>query len=230
MTSRVTINIDDGIATVTMDDGKVNAMSAAMLQDLMQAFDEAKQAEAIVVLRGRPGLFSASFDLTTFQQGLEPTVEMMSAGVSAIEQLLTFPHPVVTVCAGHAYPMGAFLMLAADVRFCTDGPWQIGMNEVAIGLTVPEFALELARHRLTPAGVARVATAPMFGPQEAMQLGYVDRVLPADDIEDAVAEEVQRLKGLDNTHFRRTKQRIHEAAAKSIRSAAECELQALSAA
>lgn len=229
MTSRVTIEVQDGVADVTMDDGKVNAMSAAMLNDISHALDEAQQADAIVVLRGRAGLFSAGFDLTTFQQGLEPTVDMMSAGVRVIEQLLTYPRPVVTVCAGHAYPMGAFLMLAADVRFCVDGPWQIGMNEVAIGLTVPHFALELARHRLTPVGVARITTAPMFGPEEAMQLGYVDRVLSADTIEEALSAELTRLAGLDPTHFRRTKARIHQAAATAVRRAAEEELQALAA-
>ncbi len=80
---------------------------------------------------------------------------MLRAGAELILRLLALPRPVLGVCTGHAYPMGAFLMLSADVRFAVAGEWRIGMNEVAIGLTVPGFAVELARHRLTPAGFER---------------------------------------------------------------------------
>ncbi|NIU77875.1 MAG: enoyl-CoA hydratase, partial [Gammaproteobacteria bacterium] len=95
------------------------------------------------------------------------------AGARLVQRLLRFPRPVVTACTGHAYPMGAFLMLSADVRFGAEGPFRIGMNEVAIGLTVPGFAVELARHRLAPPGFGRVTTAKMFDPEEARHVGYL---------------------------------------------------------
>ena len=83
---------------------------------------------------------------------------MVRAGVRVIERMLALPRPIVTVCTGHAYPMGAFLMLCADVRFGVPGDWNIGMNEVAIGLAVPQFAVELARidsRRQVPCGLQR---------------------------------------------------------------------------
>jgi enoyl-CoA hydratase len=113
----------------------------------------------------------------------------------------------VTVCTGHAYPMGAFLMLAADVRFGLAGPWKIGMNEVAIGIAVPHFALALARHRLTPPGVARISTGTMFDPLAAMQHGYLDRVCEAAELEPALNAELQRLKSLDWKSYEATKAR-----------------------
>jgi len=136
-----------------------------------------------------------------------------------ILRLLAFPLPVLTVCTGHAYPMGAFLMLAADVRLGFAGSWRIGMNEVAIGLTVPKFALELARHRLTPPGFARITTAAMFGPEEAVRLGYLDRVLDADDLAGAVQEEASRLRALDMPSFAATKARSNERALQAVRAA-----------
>jgi len=179
MSARVGTQIENGVAHITIDDGKVNAMSAAMLGEIAAAFDAAEGAAAIAVLWGREGIFSAGFDLKTFRQGIEASVTMLRAGVSLIERILQYPFPVVTVCTGHAYPMGAFLMMAADVRMGAAGPWLIGMNEVAIGLTVPRFAIELARHRLTPAGFAKVSTAAMFAPEEARRHGYLDRVSSA---------------------------------------------------
>ena len=69
------------------------------------------------------------------------------------------------------------------------------MNEVAIGLTVPRFAIEIARQRLTPAYFSRVVvTAEMFGPAEAVTAGFFDRVVPADALERS-AEEAAREAG-----------------------------------
>ena len=120
--------------------------------------------------------------------------------------------------------MGAFLMLSADVRIAADGPWRIGMNEVAIGLTVPRFALELARHRLTPPGFARVTTAPMFAPDEARRLGYLDRVLPRGELDAAVDEEAERLRALDMSSYAGTKARVNARVLDAIAAAVDSEL------
>jgi enoyl-CoA hydratase len=130
---------------------------------------------------------------------------------------------VLTVCTGHAYPAGAFLMLAADVRFGVAGPFRIGMNEVAIAMTVPKFAVELARHRLTPPGFARITTAALFGPEEAVSLGYLDRLLQPDEIAEAVGLEASRLRTLDPASFAATKARINEHALRGVRRALDDE-------
>lgn len=227
MKERISVESGNGVAWIGLDDGKVNAMSIEMLADIAAALDRAEKEGAIVVLTGREGIFSAGFDLPTFSRGLDVTVEMMSAGAKLIQRLLSFPRPVVTVCTGHAYPMGAFLMLAADVRLCAEGSWRIGMNEVAIGLTVPKFAIELARHRLTPPGFARITTGIMFDPFEAMQMGYLDRVVPADQLNEALARELERLRALDMSHFVPTKIRINEQVLRAVETALDQEIAAV---
>ena len=229
MGNKAHVRIEDGTAWITIDDGKVNAMSTAMLAEIGEALDAAESAGAVTVLQGREGIFSAGFDLATFQRGSDASVEMVVAGARLIERLLAFPRPVFTICTGHAYPMGAFLMLSADVRFGVAGPWRIGMNEVAIGLTVPRFALELARHRLTTPGFARIVTAPMFPPEEALRLGYLDRVLEANQLAGAVQEEVQRLRKLDMASFAATKARTNERVLEAVRTAVNDELRAIAA-
>jgi enoyl-CoA hydratase len=219
MSQQTRVEIKDGIAWITMDDGKVNALSRAMLGEIGAALEAAERAGAVSVLSGRAGIFSAGFDLRSFERGAEASVEMVLAGAQLIERLLVHPLPVLTVCTGHAYPMGAFLMLSADVRFGVAGDFRIGMNEVAIGMTIPRFAIELARHRLTPPGFARVPTAAMFAPEEALRLGYLDRVLDADQLADAVQAEASRLRALDMPSFAATKLRSNQRVLQAVRAA-----------
>jgi enoyl-CoA hydratase len=89
---------------------------------------------------------------------------------------------------------------------------------------VPYFALELARHRLTPPGFARVSAGAMFDPNEAMRFGYLDRVLEPDALDEAARAEATRLRALDMTSFTATKARINAAALQAIAAATESEL------
>lgn len=224
MSERVTVAIEDGIARIRIDDGKVNALSASLIGELDAALTRAEAAGAVVVLSGRDGMFSAGFDLGTFRRGYDATMEMLRAGSAVILRLLAFPQPVLTVAAGHVYPAGAFLMLAADSRLGAAGPWRIGLNEVAIGLTVPSFVVELARHRLSPPGFARIQSAAMFGPEDALRLGYLDRVVEPAELAAEADAEARRLRALDLSAFTGTKARINERAVAAIRAAAEAEL------
>jgi len=204
-----TLDVRDNVAWITLDDGKVNAMSLDMLCEIEAHLENSAGLIGPIVIKGRKGIFSAGFDLKTFGRGPQASQQMVRAGVRVIERMLTLPRPIVTVCTGHAYPMGAFLMLCADVRFGVPGDFNIGMNEVGIGLAVPQFAVELARYRLMPAGVMRAATGAMFKPEEAARFGYLDYIVCAEDLDAAVGEEVQRLRKLDMKCYALTKARLN---------------------
>jgi enoyl-CoA hydratase len=226
MGTRTKFEIEDGVAWLSLDDGKANALSPAMIEEVCAGLDAAESAGAVTVLLGRAGIFSAGFDLRTFERGRNAGLEMVRAGAELVLRLLSFPLPVLSVCTGHAYPAGAFLMLASDVRFGVAGPFRIGMNEVAIAMTVPRFAIQLARHRLTPPGFARITTAAMFSPDEAVRIGYLDRVLHPDECAQAVHSEASRLRALDRASFAATKARINESALRAVRAALDEEWQA----
>ena len=105
------------------------------------------------------------------------------------ERILSFPAPVTIACTGHAFPAGAFLLMAADSRLGADGPFRLGLNEVRIGLTLPLFAIVLARHRLTPAHFDHAAvTGEMFDPQAARAAGLLDAVVPAAELDAFAAD------------------------------------------
>lgn len=207
---RVTLEINDDVARIVMDDGKANVMSVEMLSELHAAMSDSAKSARVTVLEGRPGIFSAGFDLATFKQGEEATRAMMDLGVSLITAVLRHPHPVICVCTGHAYPMGAFLLLSADHRIGISGNWRIGLNETAIGITVPHFALALARNRLHPSGVARIGSAAMFDPDRAAEMGYLDELAAPAELPVAVDSAIKTMLSLHGDSFQATKRRLNE--------------------
>ena len=220
-----TYDHEDGIATISMDDGKVNALSIAMLKELHAALDRAEADQAVVVLTGREGYLSAGFDLKGFSAGPEQAIEMLRLGAELMERLLSFPRPVLAVSGGHAVAAGAFMLLAADVRLGTSGPFRIGMNEVQIGLTMPTFAVELARQRLTPAAFSRsVVTAHMVDPEGARVAGYLDEVVGPEELADATARIAAELAGLNGPAHIATKLRARGESLARMRAAIEEEM------
>lgn len=182
----VDYQLNDGIATIKLDDGKVNVMSLAMQAAIREAIDKADADEAAIVLTGRPGVFSAGFDLATIAAGGPETAAMVIGGFRLAERILAYQRPLVVACTGHAIAMGTFLMFAADYRVGPDtGSYKWIANEVAIGLTMPRAAIEMLRLRLTPAACDRaVILSYPFSPADALASGYLDQLVPLDDVVD----------------------------------------------
>jgi enoyl-CoA hydratase len=227
MSAPATYDLAGPIATITMDDGKVNALSIEMLEALHVAFDRAREDRAVVLLSGREGFLSAGFDLKVFAAGGEAVLEMLRLGATLYERMLAFPTPVVIACTGHAVAAGAFLTLSGDARVGADGPFQIGMNEVRIGLTVPWFAIEVARQRLHPAHFDRgLVGAAMYSPREAIEPGFLDEVVAPAEVRARGRALAEGLAELDQRAHQTTKLRVREGALKAIREAIETELTA----
>ncbi len=198
MTDLVSYQLDGKIATITMQNGKVNAMSPDHIAAIDGALDQAEQDKAVVILVGKPGIFSAGFDLKVFQKDPKAGVEMVKAGSTLCRRMLAFPTPIVGVCTGHSVAQGCFTLLACDYRVGVEGPFQLGLNEVQIGMTMHHFGIELPRARLTPSYFQRsVNNAQMYSPAEAVEGGFLDKIVPADDLMKTALAEAQRLSGLN---------------------------------
>jgi enoyl-CoA hydratase len=226
----VTYQLNGSIATITMDDGKVNAISPQMITELNGALDRALADRAIVVLTGRAGVFSGGFDLAVLGAGGSSARGMLKGGFELAERLLSFPKPVVIACTGHALAMGVFLLLSGDYRLGMDGAFKIGANEVAIGLTMPRFGVEIARQRLAPAHFHRaVINAEIYTPADAVAAGFLDRVVPAADLLNEAQNAATKLSKLNLPAHAATKLRAREQALKAIRAAIEADDAELSA-
>lgn len=195
----------DGAHVITMDDGKVNALNKDKLDALVGALAQCAAGQAPVVIRGRKGIFSAGFDLKGFGAGPETATAQLQAGKDAILAILRHPAPVITLCEGHAYPMGAFLMLAADHAIGTEGEFVTGMNESAIGMALPIYPMILGADRLTPAGRKAVSTSEMFAPDAAREVGYFDQVAAPDEVEAVLVKTIAHMKTLNAGAFNANK-------------------------
>jgi enoyl-CoA hydratase len=223
----VTYELQDKIATVTIDDGKVNALSLDVLTDLHSAVDRAAKDQALVVLTGRENMFSAGFDLKGLTGGGAVALAMLRAGFELAHRLLSHPWPVIIACPGHAVAMGVFLLLSGDYRIGASGPYRIVANEVAIGLTLPRAAIEICRSRLTPAHFNRaVILAETYSPDSAVAAGFLDQVVEAPALEEAAQTTAMSLLKLNMDAHAGSKLRAREQALQAIRAAIDAEFPA----
>lgn len=211
MSNPVSYEVKDNYILITLDDSKANAVSPALLEGLHTALDQAEQDKKTILLLGRAGKFSAGFDLSVMGQGGQAMADLVVGGARMAQRLLQHPYPIVAVCTGHALAMGALLLLSVDYRIGVEGGFKVGLNEVAIGLTMPYFGVELARYRLNGAYVNRaVVNAEMFTPQEALAAGFIDQVSAAESaLADAEAV-IEKLNAINMDAHYGSKIRVRE--------------------
>jgi enoyl-CoA hydratase len=210
MTDLVNYQCEGKVATITMQNGKVNAMSPDHIAAINGALDQVELDQAaVVMIVGQPGIFSAGFDLKVFQTDARAGIEMVRAGSTLCRRLLAFPVPVLGVCTGHSIAQGCFILLACDYRIGVDGPFLLGLNEVQIGMTMHHVGIELPRARLTPSYFQRsVNTAEMFSPEDAIAAGFLDKIVPAEELMAAATAEANRLAGLNLVAHQATKLKV----------------------
>jgi enoyl-CoA hydratase len=207
-----------------MDDGRMNVLSIDTFAQLNDAFDRATSDRAVVVLTGREGAFSAGFDMRILGAGGPEAYRMVRTGFELAERILAFPAPVVVACTGHAIAMGVFLVLAGDYRVGAAGAYKIGANEVAIGITMPYFGVEMCRQRLAPAHFHRaVINAEFYRPEDAVAAGFLDRVVPAAELQDVARSIAGGLARLNADVHTASKLRARGPALKAIRAAIEAD-------
>ena len=208
----VTYTYNDGVATIAMDDGKANVLSHTMWEELEAAFDQAEKSGAIVLLKGRDGIFSGGFDLKEMAKGPEQAILLTARGSKMARRILAFPTPVIAVSTGPCIAMGAFLMLACDYRIGTDGAFKTGLNETLIGMTMHNFGIELARYRIPANYFNRcVINAEIWTPTGAITAGFYDQIVPAEQLDQASQMAAKGFSQLNMTAFNGTKNKSREA-------------------
>ena len=224
----LTYTLEGTTAIVTMDDGKANALSIPMIEALAQALARAESEASAMVLAGRAERFCAGFDLRVMMSGPDHARAMLTRGSGLLMKLFATPIPRVVACTGHAIAAGALVVLTGDHRIGTAGAYKLGMNEVAIGMPVPVLAMELLRARLATTELTRATLfAQIYTPDEARVAGYLDAVVPADQVLDQAKQTAARLGGLSRMAYRETKQRLRSATIEHITSTLEADMRSL---
>jgi enoyl-CoA hydratase len=222
----VTTTVEDGVAVVRFDDGKANVLSHATIDALDEALDRAAADAGAVCIVGREGRLSAGFDLSVMNEGPAAARDLVARGADLLLRTYVHPQPVVVAATGHALAAGALLLLACDVRIGADVSAKIGLNELAIGMPLPLFALELAHDRLANTVVtAATLGATIYDPRGAAEVGYLDRVVPAEACAAEAVAEARRLGGYSSTAYGQTKLALRAGTAERIRAGNAADLE-----
>ena len=204
----VTVERRGKVLLATVDDGKANALATGVSLALLDVIDRAEGDDGIgaVVIAGRPGRYSGGFDLRTIQGGERTAVaEMVSAGGRLVARAYGAGIPVVAACTGHAVAAGALLLLGCDHRVGPDADVKIGLNEVAIGLVLPDWALAIAQERLSRRHLqASVADARLYDGRGAVDAGFLDQAVEPDDVVATAMAEAATLAELDPAAYATT--------------------------
>ena len=224
MSDLVSYQLDDGIATLTLSNGKVNAISNDLVVALNAALDQAEKDRAVVILTGQPGILSGGYDLKIMTSSPQAALDLVFAGSTLARRMLSHPFPIVVACTGHAVAKGAFLLLSADYRIGVDGPFSIGLNEVQIGMTMHHAGIELARNRLSNAAFGRsVINGEMFDPNGAVQAGFLDKVVPVQELQEAARTAALQLKKINMSAHKNTKLKARKAFLETLDQAIEAD-------
>ncbi|PYC24564.1 crotonase/enoyl-CoA hydratase family protein [Aquipseudomonas alcaligenes] len=228
MSDLISYQLEDGIATLTLNNGKVNAISPDVIAAFNAALDQAVQDRAVVIITGQPGILSGGYDLKVMTSGPQNAVALVTAGSTLARRMLAHPFPIIVACPGHAIAKGAFILLSADYRIGVEGPFNIGLNEVQIGMTMHHAGIELARDRLRKSAFHRsVINGEIFNPESAVDAGFLDKVVPAEQLMATAVAAAQQLKKINMTAHKNTKLKVRKALLETLDKAIELDQQHL---
>lgn len=212
MSDLIAYQLEEGIATLTLSNGKVNAISPAVVAAFNSALDQAEKDRAVVIITGQPGILSGGYDLKVMTSSAEAAISLVKEGSTLARRMLAHPFPIVIACPGHAVAKGAFLLLSADYRIGVEGPFSIGLNEVQIGMTMHHVGIELARDRLRKSAFHRaVINGEMFDPAGAVNAGFLDKLVSVEELPQAARNAALQLKKINMNAHKHTKLKVRKA-------------------
>jgi enoyl-CoA hydratase len=208
------------IRRITIAAGKLNVLGLDTVRRLRQELDraEADGSVEVVVVRGNEHAFCAGLDMRELAQGgtaarqlLVETGELLLAAYGSRLRL-------AVACGGHAVAAGAMLLLVADRRIGVEGDYKVGFSEVSQGMALPGLPVELARDRLDR---RRLHDATLLGrlwsPPEAVEVGFLDRLVAPSQLAETVRAEAEILAGIDAAAYSETIAAVRGATIRRIR-------------
>lgn len=219
----MTYQVTNNIATLTIDDGKANVVGHDFLDRINAALDRAAEEQAAaVILKGREGMFSAGFDLGEFKRGREQGMAMVGRGFELLIRLYSYPLPLVAACTGHGIAMGAFIIMACDHRIGTRGDYKIRLPETAIGMELPPILVELTASRISRRHMTRAALlSEIYNPEQAVEAGFTDEVVAADDLDRRSMAVAEQLAGLPQAQFAANKLSVRASTLQAMQASLE---------
>ena len=211
------------ISIITLNDGKANVFSPAMIKDVNSCLDNVPTDSGCLIIRGSKGMFSAGFDLKVIGSGDVDAIKSMSkSGFEMLSRILDFPRPVIGACTGHGIALGTFLLCCCDYRIGVKGDFMIGANEMRTNMVIPIPILELIKFRVSQAHKYRAILGGTIYPiSEAVEAGLIDEVVDEESFEEKLSEKAQDLATMGHPSYSLTKELFIAEVSEKIKNALE---------
>lgn len=208
----VTLDIKDEIAVLRFSNGVTNAISPALLADLETALGKVKSEAKGLVIASGDKFFSIGFDLPSLLQlERQGMTEFYRQFNDLVIDILTLPIPTASAVNGHAAGGGCIFAMASDYRFMAGGRKMIGLNEVSIGLPTPYLTALMLWQLLGDRDARDIAYGGALNPVDyACEVGLVDEVVPAEELEQKAIDKVAGLAKLPGSGFAEVKRQRFE--------------------
>lgn len=198
--------LEGGIAKISLDNGKANAVSFDLAQEFMANLDRAKTEGKGVLITGHVGIFSAGFDLKVMATGPEAAQKMISAGMLLLEKIYSHPQPVVAACEGHAIGMGVFLLLACDYRIGALGEYVLKLPETAIDMPFNSTLRILAKTHIDPMyHIRAIVQSQGYSALQAANIGMLDEAVAAGQVQETAIAKLTELCELPSMRYAENK-------------------------
>lgn len=223
-----TRTVSDGVATVVMDDGRVNAMDLDFFAGLTEVLD-ACAGDAAVVLAGRDGMFSAGLNTKVLTSSDESLITRMLVTFGrTMHRVWLEPRPVVAAATGHAVAGGTVLAMACDHAVAAAGDFRWGMVETTIGFAMPHWALAITRGNVAADRLDDLLLpGRAVGPEEAVAVGFADEHAPPAEVVSRAQAHARALADLPAAAYAATKRRLRAPASAASLADVEADTAAL---
>ena len=201
----------DGVAVLSMEHGKANAIDTDLFDALNDQLDALETSDIkAVVLTGTGGNFSAGVDLFKVIEGgagyLEDFLPALSQGA---RRIFSFSKPVIAAVNGHAIAGGYVLAAACDYRIMTSGKGKVGVTELLVGVPFPVTAMEILRFHFADRAIQeKVYSGGLVSAAGALEAGWVERLAEPDQVLDEAVELARRWSKIPRSAFAVTKHHL----------------------
>jgi enoyl-CoA hydratase/carnithine racemase len=196
----VDFSVDQGVGVISLNRAPANAYDRQMLKDLSDAVHRVREDPAVrvaVVRSALPKFFCSGADISTLKDSDRAQfANFLTIAHEAVDQITRTPKLFIAEIAGHCLGGGLELALCCDFRFASSGKYRIGLAEVNLGLS-PGMGGTQRLPRLIPKSRAlhMMVTGEPLTPEQALELGVVDRVFPEESLQSEVQKYAQKLAG-----------------------------------
>jgi enoyl-CoA hydratase/carnithine racemase len=193
----VTYQADGPVGTITLDNPPANSYDLQVMTEFSQAVDEAigSDTRAVIVRSASEKFFSAGADVKKFLDGdVEANMEMIRTSQAAFKRMAAAPQLFIAHINGHALGGGLEITLACDLRYASEGSYKLGTPEVTLGLLPGNGGTQRLTRLVGPSrAIELLITGRTFSPQDALQMGLVHALYPAEEAAAKVREQAERL-------------------------------------